>query len=219
MWKSKTKQMRNKRKRSNDNDSDVDIDEDIVPMGGGLFDAFMPKKGVCVEDNHIYFYTDVTQSTVENLVKAIRVLNCDLGAMALRYGTEPTIYLHINSDGGEVYAALAAVDTIVRSKIPITTVVEGCAASAATLISISGKHRQMLPHSHFMIHEITSDFWGKMEQIEVEFANLDKLMNIIINVYKNRTNMNTKDIRKFLRTDEMWDADTCLQKGLIDEIL
>ena len=37
----------------------------------------------------------------------------------------PNIYLHINSGGGEVNAALSTVDTIRNNKVPIVSIIEG----------------------------------------------------------------------------------------------
>ena len=223
MWKANTKSMLRKRKRiarNSESDSDVEEERCESPAMGdlGLFDAMMQKQGVRIEDNHIYLYTDVSQRSMESLVKAIRELNCDLGAMTLRYGIEPCIYLHINSDGGEVYPALAAVDTIMSSRIPVVTIVEGCVASAATLLSIAGSERRMSKHSHMLIHEVRSSFWGKMNQIEEEMTNLDKLMSMIVDIYKTQTTMKDAEIRRILRKDEMWDAAKCLKKGLVDTI-
>tara|TARA_Y100000389_G_C17467782_1_gene527290 strand:+ start:5856 stop:6575 length:720 start_codon:yes stop_codon:yes gene_type:complete len=223
MWKSNSNSMLGKsmkRKRVCDTDSDTEESTCLpqIPMNG-LFDAMIPKGTVRVEDNHIYLYNDITQSSMESLVKGIRELNCELGSMALRYNTEPKIYLHINSDGGEVYPALAAVDTIMKSKIPVITIIEGCAASAATMISVAGTERHMSKHSHMLIHEVRSGFWGKMAQIEEEFDNLEKLMAMIVDIYKTNTKMSVKEIHQILKKDEMWDPEKCLKKGLIDKIV
>ena len=51
----------------------------------------------------------------------------------------PKIYLHINSYGGSIFAGLSTLDTIRNTKCDIITIIEGCAASAGTMISIVGK--------------------------------------------------------------------------------
>lgn len=91
---------------------------------------------------NIYFYTEVTPESVLELNKLI--VSCGKTSMAELNGSyekPPPIYLHINSPGGDVFAALSAVDTIRLSPVPVITIVEGLAASAATLISIVGNER------------------------------------------------------------------------------
>ena len=97
-------------------------------------------ESVTNEDNHIYFYDDVNTSSILALIKIIKDLNYKLGMMKyeleLKYKmiVHPNIILHINSNGGNIIDALAAVDKIKSSKIPIISIVEGMAASAATFL-------------------------------------------------------------------------------------
>ena len=209
MW-SKTNTGKRKRFRL-----ETDSDIEAPSMDGGLLEAMM-QSSVSSKDNHIYFYSEVNQRSIEQLIKAIREQNCSLGAIALRYDVHPKIYLHINSEGGEIYSAFAAVDSIRNSKIPIVTIVEGCAASAATLLSVAGSERRMLPHSHMLIHQLRSGFWGKMEDIEEELGNLNKLMRMIKDFYSENTKMNKKQLGEVLKHDEIWDSTKCLKTGLID---
>ena len=192
-----------------------DVDVEGAVMNGGLLEAMM-QSSVSSNDNHIYFYSEVNQKSIEQLIKAIREQNCTLGAIALRYDIQPKIYLHINSEGGEIYSAFAAVDSIRNSKIPIVTIVEGCAASAATLLSVAGSERRMLKHSHMLIHQLRSGFWGKMSDIEEELGNLNKLMHMIKGFYSDNTKMNKKQLSGVLKHDEIWDSEKCLKTGLID---
>ena len=89
------------------------------------------------EKNHIYFYSDVTKESCLDLNRKINDLNKELLKLAIEYEIEPpNIYLHINSFGGCIYSALSTIDTILNSKIPVISIIEGSAASAATLISM-----------------------------------------------------------------------------------
>ena len=76
------------------------------------------------------------------------------------------IYIHICSDGGEIFSALSVIDTILSSKIDIVTVCEGCVASAGVLISLAGKERFIRKHAYMMIHEIRSGCMGKYSECQ-----------------------------------------------------
>lgn len=215
MW---SKSTNKKRKRFRLDNEPVTGSEELSMDSAGLLEAMM-QTNVSSKDNHIYFYSEVNQKSIEQLIKEIREQNCTLGAIAIRYDIDPKIYLHINSEGGEIYSAFAAVDTIRNSKIPIVTIVEGCAASAATLLSVSGSERRILPHSHMLIHQLRSGFWGKMSDIEEELGNLTKLMKTIKEFYSENTKMNKGQLSNVLKHDEIWDSAKCLKTGLVDIVV
>ena len=60
----------------------------------------------------------------------------------ITFRVEPNpIKLYITSGGGSVYQVLSAIDTIKNMRVTVNTYVKGFAASAATLLSLSGKKR------------------------------------------------------------------------------
>ena len=172
--------------------------------------------------NRIYFYSEVKRSKVLSLNKYIRNLNINLETVALSYCTGPkdrSIYLHINSYGGSVFAGLAAVDYIKNSKVPICSIVDGCAASAATLMSVVAEERKMHEHSFMLIHQLSSGMWGKFEELKDDIKNCEVLMSTIKGIYQNHTNIPKSKIEQILKRDLWFDAKTCLKYGLVDEII
>ena len=92
--------------------------------------------------NHIYFYCVVTKKTCLKLNNELRKLEYNIlndGKSILN--KDKFIYIHINSFGGSVFAALSTIDTIQSLRVPIVSIIEGSAASAATMISISCDYR------------------------------------------------------------------------------
>jgi ATP-dependent protease ClpP protease subunit len=137
-----------------------------------LVELLKPQTQLDNEKNHIYFYTDVDQYTCLELNKKINNLNKELLQYAIEYETEPpNIYLHINSFGGSLFAAFSTIDTIINSKIPIISIIEGCAASAATIISIVCHKRYMTPNSYMLIHQLSSGSNGKFKELKDDFIN------------------------------------------------
>ena len=67
---------------------------------------------VHVENNKIYFHTDVSTKSVFEFVKILRKLDIDMQVHSIKYNVEPSIYIHINSEGGELISGFAAVDAI-----------------------------------------------------------------------------------------------------------
>jgi ATP-dependent protease ClpP protease subunit len=89
-------------------------------------------------DNNIYFYTDVNKESILELNKSIKTVTTEMLHTAnLLSINPPPVILHINSPGGSLLDAFAAIDYIDRNEVPIRSIVEGMAASAATLLSVS----------------------------------------------------------------------------------
>ena len=134
-------------------------------------------------------------------------LNINLANRSEAYrSVPPNIYLHINSFGGSVFAGFAAVDYIKKSHLPVHTVIDGCAASAATLMSVVGAKRLMHEHSFMLIHQLSSVLWGKYEEMKDDMKNNDMLMHKIKQIYVEHTKIPAKELDKILKRDIWWDA-------------
>ena len=69
-----------------------------------------------------------------------------------------------------------------------------------------------------LIHQLSSSCWGKMDEIEDEFANLQELMVQIKKLYEEHTNIPKKKLAELLKHDLWWNAEKCIEYGLVDEI-
>ena len=182
-----------------------------------------------VVNNHIYFYSPVNTNSAIELNTTIHNVSTEIIKRAADYGTltntkflgleNTPIYLHINSEGGEVMAAMSIVDTILNNKVPITSIIEGSAASAATLISIVCHHRQIHTHAMMLIHQISGGFWGKMNEFEDEMKNMKLTMKIVKKLYKQYGNIPEVNLDTVLKKDIWWNSKKCLKLGLVDEFI
>ena len=143
-----------------------------------------------VVDNHIYYYSSVSKkSALELNIKLREVENKLLKKYNDHNNHQEYIYLHINSFGGSVFSAFSVIDTIKNMKVPVVSIIEGAAASAATLISVMCDYRIIYKTSYMLIHQLSSGSWGKMSELEDEMENLKELMNAIRKIYKEHTNI------------------------------
>ncbi len=195
---------------------------DIASAGGtGSTD---PKLTVMSSDNHVYFYSDVNSDRCLDLVRNLRDIDVllinqrDSRMLGDEHPFVP-IWLHINSNGGDLFTALAVADQINMLQSPVYSIVEGCAASAATLISTSCTKRYILPSSFMLIHQLSTMFWGKHEDFEDEIVIQNMAMEAIVNVYAKNTKMSEEFLRESLRRETWMDANDCVKLGLADEIM
>lgn len=170
-------------------------------------------------NNKVYFNDDITDATCFQLNKELRVVAERMKIIAMLHSHDPMpIYLHLTTNGGQIHAAFSVIDCMLNLGVPVYTVVDGFVASAGTLISICGTRRFMLPNAYMLIHELRSEFWGKMTDIEEEIKNLKKTMEHVAGLYTKHTRLTMTQLEKILKRDAIWNAEECKQKGLVDEI-
>lgn len=180
-----------------------------------------PNTGVHVEDNRIYFYTDVSPKSVRELNTSLRRLDIELqkAQITLNLPYVPHIELHISSHGGDAHAGFAAVDAIRLCKAPVYTYVEGVAASAASIMSVSGKKRFITKNSFMLIHQLSAGFFGTHEKAVDELTNQKSIMAALLTLYSERATMTPQEIESYLKHDLLFNAEKCKELGLVDEIL
>ena len=129
------------------------------------------------------------------------------------------IKLYITSNGGLVYQVFTAIDTIKGLKVPVHTICRGMVASAGTLLSLAGKKRFITENSYMLIHELRAGSWGKFTELSESFENHRQLMEHLKSYYLKKIKMTAEELDTQLVKDVCWNAQTCLEKGLVDEII
>jgi ATP-dependent protease ClpP protease subunit len=173
------------------------------------------------EDNIIYFYSSVTQKENFKLNKEISSIGRQMEMVAVKLGMEtpPPLHLRINSYGGSVFAAFGSIDYIMKSKTPVYTYIDGCAASAGTIMSVCGAKRFIGENAYMLVHQLSSGSWGKFNELQDDMKNNENLMKRIKEIYNAKTKIPKAKMDDLLKHDLWWDAKTCLKYGLVDEIL
>jgi len=176
-----------------------------------------------VQSNHnnIYFYGAVSESSALQLKTKLEELNAQSQTIAIHYNIDPPpIHLHIQSYGGSLMQTFYVMDVIKTLKTPVYTYIDGFAASAATLMSVSGKRRFMTESSVMLVHQLSSGgAAGKFEEIKNEYSNLVEFMEIIKKTYMNYGNISSQHLDDLLKQDLWLNSAKSLEYGFIDEII
>jgi|TARA_R110002020_G_scaffold305187_1_gene520954 ATP-dependent Clp protease protease subunit len=172
-----------------------------------------------VVENNIYFYGDITEANALELNAALYEMDKKLSITNVFLDMKPVINLHINSYGGSLFAGLATVDVIRNLKSNVHSIIEGAAASAATIISVACTKRLMGKYSKMLIHQLSAGAYGKYNELEDDMENNKHLMSTIKEIYKVYTNVPMKKLNEILKHDLWFDSKTCLELGLVDEII
>ncbi len=89
---------------------------------------------------------------------------------------EKPIKMLIQSPGGDVDAGWSIIDTMNMVKCPVATVVQGCVASMASVIAVSGTKgmRTAMPHANVMLHTVASGARGKVQDMKIDYEQAEK---------------------------------------------
>lgn len=173
-----------------------------------------------VAGNHIYFYCDVENGNVQRLVRELRDMDAEHQYDSMRSGlaTPKPIWLHVHSPGGSVFAGLAIVGVLRSLRSPVYSIIEGYAASAATLMTVVCRKRYILPESFMLVHQMRGWWWGTYRELEDEKKVWDKLTEQIVGIYRTCTHMDDARIREVLDRESWFTAQEAVAVGLVDKI-
>ncbi|VUZ26514.1 ATP-dependent Clp protease proteolytic subunit [Acetobacterium wieringae] len=146
----------------------------------------------------IYIYGDITswpwvESDVSSygLAKELELLEAE------------QINCYINSYGGEVAEGLAIYNQLKRHPAKVTTICDGFACSAASVIFMAGDERLMGEASLLMIHNAWTYTSGNSEELRKQADDLDTITQASINAYLSCVNIEEAALKQLL-DEETW---------------
>ena len=131
------------------------------------------------------------------------------------------ISMYINSPGGVVTSGLSIYDTMQYVRPKVSTLIVGQAASAASLLAISGEPgmRYSLPNSRIMVHQPSGGYQGQATDIMIHAAETQKLKTRLNEIYAKHSGQTVKNVEKALERDNFMSAEEALEWGHLDEIV
>jgi len=126
------------------------------------------------------------------------------------------IIFRINSPGGEVTEAMTILNMLRAHKAKVTAVVDGLAASSASVIAAGCDETVMSPGSQMMIHSPSSIVWGNAAEMRKTADVLDSFEASIVEIYEGKAG--AKDWAQLL-ADETWLVGAkAVELGLADRV-
>jgi ATP-dependent Clp protease protease subunit len=158
----------------------------------------------------LFFAKQVDQSSIGELTQKIIEINNDDDHLK-----------YIDSYGGGVYQCFGLLSVIERSETPIHTIVTGCAMSCGFLLLISGHKRFAHKMSTPLYHQVSTGFFGKVQDMEEKVEEAKRLQEQIEDYTKEKTKIGKKKLKKVLENKIDWymTSEEALELGVVDEIL
>jgi ATP-dependent protease ClpP protease subunit len=136
-------------------------------------------------------------------------------------GNKTKITLRINSPGGDVFAAHAIYSQLKTHSATIEGIVDGIAASAATIPLCACDTVKVYSNAMLMIHNPKVVLFDMYEASELNKLSdrLDKIKGSIIAAYKSKCSLEKKELSKLMDNEEWITAEEALEYGFVDEIM
>lgn len=140
------------------------------------------------------------------------------------------IELTINSGGGSVFDALAIYDFLKNSSYNVSVKIEGLAASAATIIALSGSDLPVMSeNSFFMIHNAwmpvvsmagmnSDEIRDYKEELEKQAQLMDKINLKLAKIYANSTGLGLETIQDMMKAETWLTAEEAKEYNFISSI-
>lgn len=131
------------------------------------------------------------------------------------------VTLRINSGGGDVFAAHAIHNLLKSYNGRVTAVIDGLAASAATVVAVAADKIIMPSNSLMMIHDPAIGLSGYYPAAELSklVEALATIKTSIIAAYRKRCKVSDEEIEKMMANETWMGATECKEKGFADEII
>lgn len=130
-----------------------------------------------------------------------------------------TINMHMHSPGGEVFEGLAIMNQLRQHKAKVNLVVDGIAASIASVIAMGADTVAMAPGAQMMIHDASGICIGTAEDMATMNARLESLSSNIADVYAARAGGDPSDWRAAMQPESWFKAQEAVDAGLADRVL
>lgn len=169
------------------------------------------------EKNRKIFFTDYVGIDVVEIVRSIIKFNMEDAGKPVE--ERKPIMLYIMSYGGDCDAMWMLLDAMNMSETPIVTVNMGVAASAASLIFMTGSKRLMFKNATVMIHEGSAQLQGDAVKVMDASASYKKAIQKMKDYILEKTKIPKAQLMKKRSNDWELDANFCLENGVCDSIV
>lgn len=132
-----------------------------------------------------------------------------------------SITVHINSVGGDMYAGIAIYNRLKGLAAKVTTINDGLAASAGSLIFMAGDTRKVNAGSNLMIHGAAGFLYGyyQVQDLKSAVKQLDAHNKAGVNIYAEATGKDKESIKAMVDRETWLTGQEAVDAGFADEVI
>ncbi len=129
------------------------------------------------------------------------------------------IRLHINSPGGDVFDGVTIANALRAHPARVVAIVDGLAASIASVIALSGDELLMCENTSYMVHDASGLCWGNADDMQAMKDLLDHVSNNIAGAYARKAGDTADYWRAVMKAETWYSADEAVAAGLADRVV
>lgn len=156
----------------------------------------------------LVLYGFVGDSLWEDGFTAGEVLEC-----LAELGRDADITVRVNSPGGYLDDGVAIYNALASRKGKTTCVIDGVAASSASIIVMAGDERVMRLGALMMIHDPSTICAGTVEDFQKAINQLEAGALSSVSIYSEKTGESAEVTRATMKAETWLDAETAVQRG------
>lgn len=172
---------------------------------------YVASKKISDEMTKLYLYGDISDF-YENDINA---RNVQEELLAIE---SDEVEVHINSYGGDLFEGIAIHNILKNSGKKIKVVVDGIAASAASIIAMAGTKIIMPKNAEMMIHNPWTFAYGNAEDLRKIADELETHQTVLEECYLDRFKGTREELQDLLTEEKFLTAEEAIEFGLCDEI-
>jgi len=128
------------------------------------------------------------------------------------------VEVHISSVGGSAFDAIAIYDLLKKYPGKITTYIDALAASAASIVAMSGQTVAMSKYALLMIHKPMVGSGGNADELLKDVQMLNVVQSRLAQIYMDKTGLDGVTVNSLINSVTWMTADQALDLGFIDQI-
>lgn len=132
---------------------------------------------------------------------------------------EGDVTVRMNSGGGDAFEGVAIMNVLRAHEGEVTVVVEGLAASAASVIAVGGSSKLVMrPGAELMLHDAWTFADGNAAGLEKLAADLERTSQSMAEIYAEKAGTSPEVIRQMMRDETWFSAQEAVDAGLADAV-
>ncbi len=163
-------------------------------------------------DRIIFCHGEITDELATSICMQLRHLDAE--------DSKKPIHMMISSPGGSVSAGFEIINTMNDVNAPVSTTINGIAASMGAVIAASGTkgHRQVYPNSRIMIHQTSGGARGKFTDVKINYTEHEKINENVIRHLAKVTKTKYEKLLKDCESDNWMSDAEWLKYGGCDKV-
>ncbi len=176
-----------------------------------------------LQHNEIWLEGEVTVEAVNEIISLLHIM--EQKCASKNNGIiQADVKLLISGPGGSISAALNLANYLQNTPLNVTTIAVNNCSSSSALIWLAGKHRQILPFSRLMFHEVSHTVCEyskyKVERIKEICDDMTALNNEIVKMISKSIRIAENDVKRMISGKEYYlSAQEAVSHGFADEII